>query len=352
MKPDSGRPSRDGVLLLHFGEPASDDLGEATAYLERIFRANARLEAGSPAERERRIRELAARRAPALAHEYRRIGGSPLDRQAFDQGRAVVRALEARGRNVAVETGMQYTQPDIETALAGLRSAGVERLVVLPVYPLCGPSTTIAALEEATAARGRLGWAPDMLEVTGWHRHPAYAPLRARTIREAADRAGLDPRRPDVELVFAAHGTPLAYVRAGSRYVEYVEDVCRRIAGELGIGGYTLGYQNHANRGIEWTAPDVDAAIASLPERTAVIVDAPSFLHEQSETLAELDLDLRARAESRGLRFVRVPIPHDAPEVATILADLVEAALGAPGREPARPGACRCRPGAAVCLNR
>ena len=67
---------------------------------------------------------------------------------------------------------------------------------------------------------------------------------------------------------------------------------CGNVARELGISDYTLGYQNHTNRDIEWTAPEVGTVIREV-DAARVIVDAVSFMHEQSETLAELDGDLR-----------------------------------------------------------
>jgi protoporphyrin/coproporphyrin ferrochelatase len=84
-----------------------------------------------------------------------------------------------------------------------------------------------------------------------------------------------------------------------------------------------------------------------------------SFMHEQSETLAELDHELREEAEERGLGFFRVPIPHAAPQFIAVLADLVEPFMTdavEPGKRPAGPVAglpwlnCRCKPGAS-CVN-
>lgn len=64
--------------------------------------------------------------------------------------------------------------------------------------------------------------------------------------------------------------------------------------------------------------------------------------HEQSETLAELDHDLREKAESRGLHFERVPVPHDRPQFTNLLADLVEPFITGTF-EQAGFRLCRCR---------
>ncbi len=98
------------------------------------------------------------------------------------------------------------------------------------------------------------------------------------------------------------------------------------IARELGTTDYVMGYQNHANRGVKWTEPEIDDVVKEL-EGARIVVEPLSFMHEQSETLAELDGELREVAEAAGLELHRVPIPHADPRFAALLADLVEDAL-------------------------
>src|SRR5690606_31728747 len=106
--------------------------------------------------------------------------------------------------------------------------------------------------------------------------------------------------------------TPMKYIREGNRYDVYVRDCCKRVAGAAGVREYDIGYQNHTNRPVEWTQPDVQKVIEDVAADAVVVVPI-SFMHEQSETLAELDLELREAAEARGLAFHRVPVPHDDP---------------------------------------
>jgi ferrochelatase len=187
-------------------------------------------------------------------------------------------------------------------------------------------STTVAALEDVQSAVAELEWDVPVREITGWHRHPDYLRLRADNILEFVKQEGVDLHAADTKLVFSAHGTPLKYVEGGPRYVSYVEEACRMVARELGTTDYVLGYQNHANRGVKWTEPEIDDVVKEV-EATRVVVDALSFMHEQSETLGELDGDLREVAEAAGLEFHRVPVPHADPRFAALLADLVEDAL-------------------------
>ncbi len=338
--------------MLHFGEPETPDPETVRTFLERIFTANARLEPGGDAEAvRRRSRELAEARAPGLLADYARIGGSPLHDQARAQARMLEGALADRGRALPVALGMQFTEPSIRQGLETLRGEDPDPLVLLPLYPLCGPSTTVAALETVARELEALGWAPGTREITGWHRHPGYERLRAAATRKAAHEAGLDLTDPSVRVVFSAHGTPMRYVREGSRYVEYVEDWCARQVGALGLDRWTLGYQNHSNRGVEWTAPSIERALPAASEVRRILVDPVSFMHEQSETLVELDIELKEHAGALGLEYARVPIPYASDAFGEVLADLVLAALGEPQAGlPAR-RTCQCRPGATVCFN-
>ncbi len=348
-----GAPIRLGVLVLNFGEPARSTLEEVVPFLERIFMINADLEGASGAAE--RSRTLAQRRAPGLIEEYERIGGSPLNRQAREQADRLQAELGRRGYDARCYTGMQFTEPRIADAVERARADGADLLIALPVFPVSGPSTNLAALGQVERAVDDLGWDVPTREISGWHRHPEYIRLRADGIIAYAAANRLDLTSKKTLLVFSAHGTPVRYLEQGSRYQEYTEDSCRDVAAAAGVRDYRLGYQNHTNRPVEWTQPDVAQVIdriAAEGETDDVLVVPISFMHEQSETLSELDIVLRQEAEERGLRFHRVPVPHDDPRLALLLADLIEPLAGgaAPAGVPFGPCRCRPRPGT-FCTN-
>lgn len=341
-----------GVIVINFGEPEEPTVENVEAYLERIFLQNASLESDVDEARLARTRQLARARAPALVEEYESIGGSPLNAQAEAQALALERELEARTWDVHVYSAFQFTSPFVPEAVARAREDGVEALVGLPVYPMCGHSTNVAALDAVSAALDELAWAPRFVGLSGWHHHPAYLSLRVDHIRAYLEAQGLDLEDPDTLLYFSVHGTPVRYLSDGNRYDRYVEEHCREVARRLSTRRYGVGFQNHADRGIPWTRPDNEDATEGLEETKLVVVPI-SFMHEQSETLAELDDELRAYAEGLGKSFHRVPVPHDAPRFPRFLADLVAESLAADddgGTGTLSP--CRCRPDAGTwCTN-
>ena len=344
-----------GVVLLNFGEPAEPTRENVVDYLERIFLTNRSLDGDTTeAEARERSRQLAERRAPGLIEEYEAIGGSPLDPQAEAQAEMLSAELDERGYDAETYVGMQFTEPFVADAVDAAREDGVDELVGLPVYPLCGASTTVASLDELTDAVAERAWDVPVAEITGWHRHPLYNSLRADNVRRFTAAHDLDLRDPATELVYSAHGTPTHYLEEGSRYDEYVEEFCEVLARKVGVDGYSLGFQNHSNRDIPWTEPEVEDVVEGFADSDVerVVVEPVSFMHEQSETLSELDDELREEAEAAGLDFYRVPVPHDDRRFGEVLADLVEPFVGEfdPGYYQFR--RCQCADSEnAMCLN-
>ena len=329
------------VIVINFGEPAEATPEQVEPFLERIFLQNAGLEPDESAVA--RARQLARDRAPGLIEEYTSIGGSPLGAQADAQAAALETELVGRGHDARTFSCFQFVEPLVREGVERARAAGARRLVVLPVYPICGESTTAAAIADVRRALAEMEWHPELRMITGWHHHPGYVALRTDHVRDFVAERRLDLQDPDTILYFSVHGTPIQYLLAGSRYDRYVDEHCRDVAAGLGADRYAVGFQNHTNRRVLWTQPDNEDRIRELAERRLVVVPI-SFMHEQSETLAELDRGVRCFAEELGKEFHRVPVPHDAPRFHGVLADLVEEVLQGPRLDdPRGDGLSRCR---------
>jgi len=330
---------RIGVLVVNFGEPDEPTLAKVEPFLERIFLQNAGLEPDEAART--RARQLARERAPGLVEEYEAIGGSPLNRQARAQADALRGELSGRGWDVSTYSVFQFAPPFVRDGVAEARENGIDLLVALPAYPICGASTTVAAIADVRGALDDLEWSPRFVGVAGWHHHPAYVDVRVENIRKFLTESSLDLGRPDTLLYFSVHGTPIRYLTQGNRYDRYVDEHCRTIAERLRADRYAVGFQNHTNRRIPWTQPDNEQCIRQARERRLVVVPI-SFMHEQSETLAELDIELRQLAESLGKEFHRVPVPYDDPHFILALADIMTELVEGPSGDVPELSRCRC----------
>lgn len=329
-----------GVIMVSFGEPRTTEVAEVEDYLVRIFLGNAALEGGDASAPEARARQLAARRAPGLLASYVEIGGSPLNAQAEAQSAAVRQCLVERGWNVEVYTAFQFTAPTIANVVRRAMADQIDILIAFPVYPICGRSTTVASVRDLLAAVADLEWRVRQVSLTGWHHHEAYVRMRADHVRDFVRSHGLDLNAADTQLHFSAHGTPVKYLDEGNRYDRYVDEHCHQIARLLGAGRYSVGFQNHTNRGIAWTQPDNQVLIPAVDAERLIVVPI-SFMHEQSETLYELDVELKAFAEDLGKEWLRVPVPHDDARFPGLVADLLRDLMLVQSRAP-RLAPCSC----------
>ena len=241
-----------GLLFINFGEPDEPTPAKVAAFLERIFLRNASLEGHVDEAALARARELARRRAPGLLEAYEAIGGSPMNTQSVWQAEALVDELSRRGVAVRAYTAFQFTEPGLTECVARARSDGIDTLVAVPGYPLCGQSTTAAALEDLRCAVSVAAWPVRLLALAGWHHHPDYLRLHADHVRAYVAERGLDLNNADTLLYFSVHGTPLKYL-ADNRYDRYAFEHGRDVAAAVGADRHAVGFQNHGNRRIPWT---------------------------------------------------------------------------------------------------
>ena len=155
------------------------------------------------------------------------IAGSPLNRQATPGPAAWSVCCAPEARRPHVYPPFNSPSPSSPRRWRA-RDDGVDVLVALPVYPLCGHSTTVAALHDVRRALDELEWIPSCVSLSGWHHDPRYVAARAGTSSFVTQRPR--PEDPDTILYFSAHGTPLKYLEAGSRYDRYVAEHCQAIA--------------------------------------------------------------------------------------------------------------------------
>lgn len=347
-QPQTGTETTTETVCLVFGEPPAPDREQVLAYLERIFLAStARTRADPDNER---AQQPARRRAPALPTEYKTMGGSSYNAQSREQVTTVGDQLRDRGYEVETDLGLQHTEPLIETAVERAWDDGFDRLIGVPLYPLCGPSTTVSAVADLGAAAEDVDGEIDPQALTGWHRHPTYTQLRAENIADTLNERSVALADEQPVLGFSAHGTPVRHLAAGSRYDRYVEDHCAAVAARLGVDEYVTGHQTHQHGAADWTEPEITDLVTGLGADRAV-TEPISFLNEQSETLIDLDDELRAAAPDE-LTLVRVPVPHGDSRLGVVIADLLGPLLAGAGLEHSRLRRCRCcaTPGT-VCLS-
>ncbi len=311
-----------GVLLMAYGGPES--LDEVEPYLLDV-------RDGRPTP-------------PELLHEirerYRLIGGrSPL-REITER---VAHRLQA-AVGLPVFVGMRHWRPYIREAVHRMvNEMGLRRIVgicMAPHYSEMSIGLYRRRLEEALAETHR---AVDVRFVPHWHTQPHYLDGLAASILEARQRFPPEARG-QVQVVFTAHSLPASILARGDPYDRQLRETAQLLADRLALPPerWVLCYQSAPKTDVPWLGPPVEAMVAELAsagERNLLIAPI-GFLADHVEVLYDIDIAVRQLARAHGARVERAEMLNDRPPLIAALADLVRAALQAPGAN-ARGGSLR-----------
>ena len=316
---------RIGVLLLNLGGP--DKIEDVRPFLYNLFSDPEIIRLPIKAFQKPLAWLISTLRAKKSQANYLEIGGgSPLREITEAQAKALETKLKEMGHDVKIYIGMRYWHPFTEEAIAQIKNDGIEKVVILPLYPQFSISTSgssFRVLEEMWNADSILR-KTDYTLIPSWYDRPGYLRSMADSIQQELDKF---PEPEKVHIFFSAHGVPVSYVEeAGDPYKKEIEECTRLIMKALGTSNrYTLAYQSKVGP-VEWLQPYTDDALRELGEQGVkdVAVVPISFVSEHIETLQEIDIEYREVAEEAGIEnFHRVPALNVHPGFINCLADLV-----------------------------
>jgi len=269
---------------------------------------------------------ISATRARKVQHHYSVIGGgSPIRRFTEQQARALQLKLAESGLDARCFVAMRYWHPFTAEAIAHLRAAQCDEVVLLPLYPHYSGTTTGSSLNE-----WRRLFRDDVPVrcIEAFYQHELYLDALVEKVEEALVRFP-DPMRP--ELVFSAHSVPLAVIEKGDPYQRQIEDTVELLMQRGGWPNrYRLCYQSKVGAS-KWLQPSLhktlrDVAAEGVRELCVVPI---SFVSDHVETLGEIDHEARAEARSLGIeRFEMTSGLNDSPTFIAALAELVGSASG------------------------
>lgn len=312
-----------GVLLANLGTPAAPERKPVARFL-REFLSDPRV-VDLPRYLWLPLLNLVIipLRAGRSAAAYRQIWwpeGSPLLVLTERLAARLRAGLAGRAR---VETGMRYGEPSIRTALEKLRAAGVEEVVILPMYPQFSGTTTASIYDAVDGALESLDWYPRRHPIDKYHEHPAWIEAIAASIRAYRAEHGAAEK-----LIFSLHGIPQRYVRQGDPYQQQCELSVSAVARTLGLRAdqWLLTYQSRVGRE-PWLQPYTDLTLEELARSGVrhVQVLCPGFAVDCLETLEEIAEQNRERfVHAGGEKLEYIPALNDSDAHLRLYRQLVE----------------------------
>jgi protoporphyrin/coproporphyrin ferrochelatase len=323
-----------GVVLFQLGGPDSPEAVEP--FLYNLFCDPDIIDfPGAFLARRPLARFISHRRAGVVREHYDAIGGhSPIRQLTERQARRLEQAL-AQDFDVQCSIAMRYWHPLTQKAAEAVRSADLDALVLLPLYPQYSFATTLSSFKEWKRVYRPAPAAPGPVVIEEFHLHPQYIQGLVGKIATAFTHFD-DPAR--AHLVFSAHGLPLSLIARGDPYQRQVEEtVAAVMARGRWPNTHMLCYQSRVGRQ-KWLEPSLTQTLERLPRegKKHLLVIPISFVTEHIETLHEINIEARGHALAAGVeQFEMMPALGDAPDFIAALASLVRSALGVDSPKPA-----------------
>jgi ferrochelatase len=323
-----------GVLLVNTGTPAAPRAREVRRFLR-------------PFLSDRRVVELPRLlwwpllngvilplRSPRSARNYQRIwtdAGSPLAVHSAQLGVALSASLQQRSPQAfEVRVAFLYSRPGVEQAISELCTAGISRLVVLPMYPQYSGTTTAAVFDQVSRVLQRRRAIPTLHFVSQYHDAPAYIRALASSVRE---HWHTHPRGD--HLLMSFHGIPERCVQRGDPYAAQCRVTAQRLAMELELApdDWSLSFQSRFGKA-RWLEPATDVTVARLATAGKRLLDVicPGFAVDCLETLEEIAIggrELFVHAGGRDLNYIHAL--NARTDHADLLATIAQCASGAAG---------------------
>ncbi|REG85688.1 ferrochelatase [Marinomonas pollencensis] len=316
-----------GVLMINLGTPDAPETPQVRKFL-REFLSDKRVVDLNPLLWKPILNLIILTIRPAkVAKVYQQVWmdeGSPLLVLGERLKERVKHALVQNSEQpIPVEMAMTYGNPSMETAANKLRSAGAEKIIVVPMYPQFSSTTTAAGYDRLMSSLKKCPHWPALHLIQDYADHPLYIKALANSVQAQWEKQG-----EQRHLVLSYHGIPKRYVNNGDPYARRCELTSRLVAQALGLSDdeWTHVYQSRFGRE-EWLTPYADATLKAMPEKgiKRINVISPAFSIDCIETLEEVTLELGDEFKQHGgLAFDYIPALNDSDDQLALYLALIE----------------------------
>jgi ferrochelatase len=254
---------------------------------------------------------------------YQRIWtdqGSPLMAYSLKQQSALQQKL---GSGVFVALAMRYGKPSFETVIEDLMASGLERLIVLPLYPQNSATTTATTFYHLADTLEKYRNLPSIHFIDSYYQHPVYIEAVANSVR-----AHWQKSTHRNHLVISFHGLPQVNVDRGDPYYDQCQKTAKLLVDQLGLeaSNWSLCFQSRFGKQV-WLKPYTSDVLAELAANgnKAVDIICPGFSADCLETLDEIQIEYRNLFMAQGgEQFHYIPALNDNDDHIEMMSALVQ----------------------------
>jgi ferrochelatase len=293
--------TRKGLLVMHYGTPASIDAVEA--YYTHI----------------RRGRAPSPEQLADLVQRYESIGGpSPLTEISKRQATLIREGLLKRGIEAKLYIGTKHTSPFVADAVGQMASDEILEAVGIVLAPHYSGYSIKQYRDYATGARDKFSPGLSLSFLERWGTLPEFLDALALRVTECLE--GWDPT--ETLVIFSAHSLPVRILEGGDPYKDELLETAELVAKKLELPKWTFAFQSASNTGEPWLGPDILEVIESESKFGIknVVACTVGFVSDHLEVLYDLGVEARDKCAELNLNFCRARTLNDDPVVMDALA--------------------------------
>ena len=220
---------------------------------------------------------------------------------------------------------MRYGKSNIQAGLEVLLSAGIQTIVLLPLYPQYSAATTASCFDVVANVFKQSRFIPNLHWVSSYFEHPLYIQALADQIQQYWSKYGRK-----AYLLFSFHGLPKRCSQLGDPYESQCYATARLLAAQLHLAenSYQVVFQSRFGKSA-WLQPYCDVVLEQLAKQgiKQVAVICPGFAVDCLETLEEISQRYRELfMQAGGEDFHYISALNDTCEQIQLMTRLVKQA--------------------------
>lgn len=261
-------------------------------------------------------------RCKKVANNYQKIWteqGSPL--MVICQ--SLLKQLQIQHPEITFELGMTYGEQNIKQGLLALKQKGIDKLLILPLYPQYSSTTTASVFDAVTKALRHCPNIPEIRFIKDYHEDSLYIDALVKQVR-----GNVDLNDEKQHLVISFHGLPERYCENGDPYREQCEKTAQLLVASMGLdkSQYSVCFQSRFGKA-KWLEPSTENTVKALVNegKKHIAVLCPGFSTDCLETLEEIALSIKQLfLANGGETFMYIPALNDCDNQVSLLDTLVK----------------------------
>ena len=169
---------------------------------------------------------------------------------------------ENNNDNFIYSIAMRYGNPSIKDKLNEFKNMGIEKIIILPMFPQYSYSTTESIRDDVISSLKDLQWQPEVKFVNEYYNNDLFVESIVNKIKNSWQN------KSSQFIIFTYHGLPQKYVKQGDPYYSSCLKTTALISNKLKLNEKNFITSFHSKFGFgNWTKPYTEDLLLELPKK-------------------------------------------------------------------------------------